>query len=1282
VVTAEASIDVGSKCIHELFDRQAEKTPDAVALVFGKEEISCRELKYRTNQLANYLRQRGVRQGDFVGVCMDRSPELVVSLLGILKAGAAYVAMDPAYPRDRLAFMVQDSRLSTVLTSDQMAASFAQRGAQAICPDTDREAIIHLGTEAPQITTGPLDVAYVIYTSGSTGKPKGVLGLHQGVINRCSWMWDLYPFSSDEICCQKTALSFVDSVWEIFGPLLQGITNLIIPEDLVVDPRRLIDCLDDKMVTRLVLVPSLLRAILDAGGAALKLLPRLRYCISSGEALTAELALRCYEKLPDVTILNLYGSTEVSADVACYEVPRQLPGGRVLIGRPISNTQIYIVDTTFRPCPETIAGEILVGGAGLARGYLNRPDLTAASFIPGLDGATAGERLYKMGDLGRYLADGNIEFLGRIDDQVKIRGHRIELGEIGSTLRQHPAVHEAVVLARRSPKEYVAVDGTGGGDEQRLVAYVVADPEAADVQEIGNELETQVVTEWRNLYDVAYTGDGPIENDDALEFSIWNSSYTGLPIPADEMRAWQKRTIERIKGCKPDRIWEIGCGTGLLLLPIAPQCSHYLGTDISERALDFVRHRANRRGLTQVALQKRRADDFGGGEPGPFDMVVLNSVAQYFPGLDYLQRVLTGAVAAVSSGGAVFVGDVRSFPLLQAFHTSVELHGAADDLDVASLRERIRRRVAAETELVVGPDFFRTFCQEHRRLSGADILLKRGRDHNEMTRFRYDVVLHVGDPQEPLPVSTTRHWSELNDLGALKDWLRDQQPPAAQILGIPNARVHADQMSWQALTEAKGTAGQFRERVPAAAGLEPESLWELGEALGYAVCVTWSSEHDVDCVDVLLERPTHDQKGPCWVPGRRPVTRTPSRQANNPLSVRQSQRLGPALRVYLQSKLPEYMVPSAFVMLERLPLTPSGKVDRLALPAPDTARPALKTEFAPPRSPLEEQLSLIWCDVLSLDRVGIHDDFFDLGGESLLVLRLWNGIEKSINQGHPVNFIYQHTTIAQMAAYLDCDDAAGKECDRSRTTGSLEKAGPRVFGMGYGPTLARYLEDVSVYPLGVVDERLRHFDFGSIEEMATAFNKVMRNVQKEGPYTLCGFCWEGLVTLEMARQLHEQGQEVALLILIEAPLVDRNGRIDTLQTEVRPGRFVHHLLKLAKTHPKLWRKYSAVRLKRAAKKISSRFRKVTEQPGNVQTDFPLARAARAYVVDMANIYSGRAVFVVARDSVESSGENIAENWRKAFGGSLDVRIIPGDHDTMFREPHVHNLIKELRELLF
>jgi amino acid adenylation domain-containing protein len=464
------------QCLHELFEAQTRRTPDDTALIFENQKMTYRELNARANQLAHHLRKLGVGPDVLVGICVERSLEMVVGLLGILKAGGAYVPLDPAYPEERLAFMLEDAQAPVLLTQQRLLEKLPIQNPKSkiqnlpvMCLDTGWEVVAGESEENPVSGTTPENLAYVMYTSGSTGIPKGVLGLHRGAINRFAWMWQTYPFERDEVCCQKTSLNFVDSVWELFGPLLQGIPTVIIPDESLKDTHRLIQTLATHRVSRLVLVPSLLRVILDGDGDLQRQLSALKMWVCSGETLPVELSQRFREKLPHSVLLNLYGSSEVAADVTwCNAGLMKEDMGSVPIGRPIANTQIYLLDQNWQPVPVGVTGEVYVGGDNLARGYHRRADLTAEKFIPNLFSERAGARLYKTGDLARYQPDGHIEFLGRRDYQVKIRGFRIELGEIEAVLSQHKGVRQTVVLARED-----------GESDKRLVAYLVADRQPA-----------------------------------------------------------------------------------------------------------------------------------------------------------------------------------------------------------------------------------------------------------------------------------------------------------------------------------------------------------------------------------------------------------------------------------------------------------------------------------------------------------------------------------------------------------------------------------------------------------------------------------------------------------------------------------------------------------------------------------------------------------------------------------------------------------------------------------
>ena len=449
-----------SGTLTDLFAAQAAATPEGIALLSDAGALTYRELETRTARLAGELAARGVGRGTVVGVCLERSVEAIVAILAVLKTGGAYLPLDPAYPADRLAFMVTDSGTPWVITRAPWAPLLAGTAAERLLLDD----LVEEGDQSPyrRPDIGPDDLAYVIYTSGSTGRPKGVRALHRGAVNRCRWMWDQVPFAADDVCCQKTALSFVDSIWEIFGPLLQGVPSVVVPDAAVKDPERLIATLAGHRVTRIVLVPSLLRLLLEVAPDLAARLPDLRLWVTSGETLPPELLQRFRETFAATRLLNLYGSSEVAADATAFDTAAWTGTGRVPIGRPLPGLRVYVLDGQGQPTPPGVAGEIHIGGAGLARDYAGRPDLTADRFVVDAYSGEPGARLYRTGDLGRFLADGVLDYVGRLDHQVKIKGFRIELGEIEQVLGEHVDVESGVVLVRE--------DRSG---ERAIVVYVV-----------------------------------------------------------------------------------------------------------------------------------------------------------------------------------------------------------------------------------------------------------------------------------------------------------------------------------------------------------------------------------------------------------------------------------------------------------------------------------------------------------------------------------------------------------------------------------------------------------------------------------------------------------------------------------------------------------------------------------------------------------------------------------------------------------------------------------------
>ncbi len=485
--------EFSTQCLHELIATQAQLTPDAPAVLSDNEDLSYRELNERANQLAHYLQELGVGPDHLVGICVERSATMMVGLLGILAAGGAYVPLDPEYPAERLAFMIEDARLSIIVTTQELVNRLPEFQGQIVCLDRDAELISAHSTDSASSNVTIDNLAYVIYTSGSTGRPKGVMISHRSINNRLLWMQTVFPLEANDRILQKTVSSFDASVWELFLPLITGAQVYMAQPGGHQDSHYLVATVAEQGITVLQLVPSMLQVLIEEPQLAdWHSLKRL-FC--GGEVLPVELQQRFFQTV-DAELINLYGPTEVSIDATYWICERESRPG-VVIGRPIANTQVYLLDERLRAVPLGVAGELFVSGVGLARGYHNLPGLTAEKFIPNPFGE-AGSRLYRTGDLARYREDGAIEYLGRVDNQVKLRGFRIELEEIEAVLLEHKGVREAVVT--------VGQDTTGN---QRLIAYVVPrnknrQPQLGEQQlyRLPNELE--VVHHSRSETDLIY----------------------------------------------------------------------------------------------------------------------------------------------------------------------------------------------------------------------------------------------------------------------------------------------------------------------------------------------------------------------------------------------------------------------------------------------------------------------------------------------------------------------------------------------------------------------------------------------------------------------------------------------------------------------------------------------------------------------------------------------------------------------------------------------------------
>jgi amino acid adenylation domain-containing protein len=860
------------KCIHQLFDSQAERTPDAVAVVFEKQQLTYRELNQRANQLAHYLQKLGVKPDVLVGICIERSLEMVVALLGVLKAGGAYLPLDPGYPQERISFMLQDTQVPVLLTSQNLVTKLPEYNAQVVCLDKDWNVIAQESQENLVTRVSLANLGYVIYTSGSTGNPKGVTMPQLALCNLIWWQLQNSKVSPQSKTLQFSPISFDVSFQEIFSTWSSGGTLVLIAEELRTDARALLNFLKKQSVERLFLPFVALQQLAEVVESTELVPESLREIITAGEQLQITPAISyLFSKLNNARLSNHYGPSE-SHVVTAFNLNGSVKNWSALppIGRPIANTQIYILDFQLQPVPIGVFGELYIGGFGLAKGYLNRPELTAEKFIPNPFDREKETHLYKTGDLARYLKDGNIEYLGRIDNQVKIRGFRIELGEIEVVLAQHPSIAETVVIARE--------DLPG---DKRLVAYIV--------------------------------------------------------------------------------------------------------------------------------------------------------------------------------------------------------------------------------------------------------------------------------PQKEQP---------------------------------------------------------------------------------------YNSE----------------------------------------------------LRSFLQERLPNYMIPSVFMFLDAMPRTPSGKVDRRALPAPDAANIQLDTEFVPPSNPTEERLASIWADVLGVERVGINDNFFELGGHSLLALRLFAKIEQVFGRVFSLATLFEAPTVKDLSNIIDQKQSlAAESClvpiQPKGSKPPLFLVHARGTSVLVYRSLATYLGTerpvYGIQPQGLNGEAEI---LTTVEEMAAYYLQEIKKIQPIGPYSLGGYSFGGELAFEMSRQLHQQGEKVDKLILLDSNAPTSNKRLPFSQ---RINIHFHNLQK--RKHKYIieraldWKRWLQDDLQYNFQKLAVKVFRYLNLPLSLKLYNILIeeRNDKARANHQLKFYPGKVTLMRTQGSLGGVGRQRDEylGWKNLVGQEIDIYSVPGHHLSMLEEPNVQQLADVLKSCL-
>jgi len=949
----------GELSLQHLFEAQVQRSPDAIAVSFLQEELTYDELNRKANQLAHHLRASGIGPESIVGICTERSIQMIVGLLGILKAGGAYLPIDPADPTGRLFFMLDDAQPQVLLTQQRFAKAIRRAPQQCLFLDADWNEIASLSDKNPAVEMSAQNLAYVIYTSGSTGGPKGVLVSAQAVCNHLLWMQASFPLSDADVVLQKYPFNFDASVCEIFGPLIAGARLIITEPSEHWDAAEFVQLVQDRNVTVLDVVPGMLDVLLEETGFLA--CRSLRRVISGGEFLSAELRDRFFAQM-DAELHNLYGPTEATVTATSWTCLPEHAEPSVPIGRPGANMQTYILDDFLNPVPAGVRGELVIGGDGLARGYLNQPDLTAAKFIPNPFSNAPGARMYKTGDMARYLSDGTIECLGRKDSQIKVGGRRVELGEIESALAQHELVRSCAVAAIED--EY---------GHTRLAAYVVPVREQPEL--------------WPSLgeYDIY---------DELLYYAMTH----------DELRNRAYRAA--IGRAVPGKIvLDIGTGADAVLARfcIEAGAERVYAIEVAEGAYRRAKSLVERLGLvnkislihgdsTQVRLPEKVdvcvseiVGTIGSSEGA---VLILNDAWRFLKdGGTMIPRRCVTRIAPVSlpegiAGSTrltelpasyaqqVFDKAGHPFDLRMCIKNFPEENLLAspstfEDLDFSKL---VPPEEEAEIDFTVSrTDILCGFVLWLNLYPGEDELLDSLNDKLSwlpvfFPAFYPGLAVSVGDV---IHVRCTRR---LGTDGRMPDYA--VQGVVTRRQGQPVAFAYT----------SKHYAGAFREN-PFYASLfagSDEGLWQVAD--------DQSGPRLADADDVAGLRPGASRGG-----------------------------LVPTLRRFLQDRLPRHMIPSSFVVVNALPQTPAGKIDRQALDIALRGRSGLEEPYVAPRDGAEEALAHIWAELLGVERIGIHDNFFELGGDSILSIQIIARANRAGLGLRPAQ-LFEHQTIAKLAA--------------------------------------------------------------------------------------------------------------------------------------------------------------------------------------------------------------------------------------------------------------------------
>ncbi|KEY64595.1 hypothetical protein S7711_03654 [Stachybotrys chartarum IBT 7711] len=1028
--------DYGRKSsLVDVFFQQVAAYPHRVAVKDNTMCLTYTQLDQWSDRLAGWLSQRSLPAESLIGVCSSRSCQTIIAFLGILKANLAYLPLDIEWPAERLCSILSSIQgHKTVLLGSKSAHSRIRHAdTEFISLEEILDSLKEADPDAVQTAAKPsaTSLAYAIFTSGSTGKPKGVLIEHRSIVrlavkNNISRHLPKFP-----CVAHMCNIAFDVSTWEIYTALLNGGTLICIDKTEALDFPLLQEVFARERVEVALFPPALLKQCLSESPATIS---ELKLLLLGGDRADPRDISKA-SRIMDGLIINAYGPTEntgcstlycMSAAGSFLESKDFING--VPIGNSLSNSGAYVTDEKMQLVPVGVIGELVVTGDGLARGYIN-PSQNAGRFVNiTIDEETV--RAYRTGDyVRRRPVDGQLEFFGRIDQQVKVRGHRVELTEVEQALLGHKLVSgaTAVLCHQENQDSFIVGFVTLNGDENSQLST--------------QNSQDQLVENWHELFDSNnYNALDTLQRQQVgRDFVGWTSMYDGSEIDKIEMNEWLDETISCLFGSSQHlgRVLEIGTGSGMMLFNIIDRLESYVGLEPSRRAVGFVTKKLNHNPdmNRKARVHQGTATDLSlVAKDFTPDTIILNSVVQYFPSLEYLSGVVESLLSQFPSIKTLFFGDVRSYPLYREFRVSMSLHGVEEPASKENMRNKMNELERREQELLVDPGFFTALKDRFPHLiEHVEIMPKKMKAANELSAYRYAAVLHVKNQQQRRIIDIDENkWLDFQATGLRAHTLEKllRQAPGSDVTAvsnIPHRLTTLESRIVDALDNGANEEGEWLSRLQEGSrhipSLSPHDIIELSERVGCQVEISWGRQHaqrgGLDAVFHYF-RP-QNQDGRVLFSFPTDYNLIPSRKfSSQPYRQQADQLIESELRVVAQNLLPSFMVPQKIKALDKFPVTTNGKVDRRALleMARTTGTAKIHISKAPPRDDIERALCEELGDVLKSNDISINDNFFELGGHSLTATRYASRISRRLNVNITVRDIFEQPVVAGLADKL------------------------------------------------------------------------------------------------------------------------------------------------------------------------------------------------------------------------------------------------------------------------